>query len=122
MTVFGSDRPGIVVQGWLTQCEICESTHWVRGGYDEASIWLTRHLDDNHPGWDTPLPEIPGFYAVADPRDDGSPAVVELLNSPKGQWGLVDGVTYLSVQEVRALGPLYQLVIARQVQPCVTLL
>lgn len=54
-----------------------------------------------------PLPTIPGYYVAEEPSNQLAPVVVELLNSPAGQWADAGaGHTYLTEDQVRALGPL----------------
>lgn len=38
---------------WVAACGLCSETA-ARVTYQEASIWLTGHLDARHKGWDEP--------------------------------------------------------------------
>lgn len=54
------------------------------------------------------LPTRPGYYA-AEADAPGAHTVVELLNSPRGQWVDAGDRNYLDPDDVRALGPLTRL-------------
>lgn len=55
-----------------------------------------------------PLPGRPGYYMAEEPY--GGPAVIELLNQPDGQWVDAGDRSYLTEEDVRALGPLRALI------------
>lgn len=48
------DRPGKIVErkAWDAECALCSVVYTDCGTYQEASIMLTEHLDNFHPGWD----------------------------------------------------------------------
>ncbi|MET0590549.1 MAG: hypothetical protein ABWZ77_05175 [Naasia sp.] len=56
-----------------------------------------------------PLPTEPGYYLTTEPDYGGGPVVVELLNSPAGQWVDAGDRQYLNADQVRDMLPLVRL-------------
>lgn len=47
-------RPGKITSGhdnFNATCQLCGEISYARQTYQEASIWLTAHLDEEHPSW-----------------------------------------------------------------------
>jgi len=55
MSDYGAERPGLVeavIKEWKVWCGLCRKVVAIRPTYQEGSIALTEHLDQEHPGWE----------------------------------------------------------------------
>jgi len=51
------DRPGTIRESFAVSCDICIA-RTNRSTYQEASIWLTTHLEKEHPEWRNTNPVV----------------------------------------------------------------
>ena len=61
-SAYGPDRPGKItsrtILRWDVGCELCTWTASDYISYQDASIRLTSHLEDCHPGWEKKLHKV----------------------------------------------------------------